>query len=187
MSIITKTGDQGVTGLMYNKRVPKTDPRVEAYGAVDELNAAIGMARATGNHPFVLDPLLQVQGDLIVLMGELATAQEDLERYQKDGFKLVTANLKTKLEVLAQEIESQRISFQGWATPGATLNSAALDVARTTCRRAERRICALLESGEMQNREIIIYLNRLSDVLWLLARWVEALQKDNQTIPSSGG
>jgi cob(I)alamin adenosyltransferase len=183
MSIITKTGDQGMTGLMYNKRVAKTDPKVEAYGAVDELNAAIGMARATGNHPFVLDPLLQVQKDLVVIMGELATAKEDLARYQKDGFSLVTAELKTKLEDVAKEIESQRISFNGWATPGATLNSAALDLARTTCRGAERRVCALLESGETENHEIMIYLNRLSDVLWLLARWVEA-REDQGNLPA---
>ena len=74
---------------------------------------------------------------------------------------------------LVQEIEGQKVSFHGWATPGDSLSSAALDVARTTCRRAERRICALQETNQLQNPEIIIYLNRLSDALWLLARWVE--------------
>ena len=71
------------------------------------------------------------------------------------------------------EIEAQNISFKGWATPGATNHSAALDLARTICRRAERRVCAIQESGELKNPEIIIYLNRLSDLLWLFARWVE--------------
>ena len=173
MSIATKTGDTGTTGLMYNRRVPKSHPRVEAYGSVDELNAAIGLARASASEDFVRDNLLAIQGDLVVLMGELATLPEDLPRYVKDGYKLVTPALTARLDQLVQAIESQRVSFKGWATPGATLNSAALDLARTTCRRAERRACALQEARQLENSEIIIYLNRLSDTLWLLARWVE--------------
>jgi cob(I)alamin adenosyltransferase len=106
-------------------------------------------------------------------MGELATLPEDCGRYLKDGFKLVTAELTAKLDVLVREIEAQNVSFKGWATPGQTAASAALDVARTTCRRAERRVCALREAGQLGNEEIGIYLNRLSDALWLLARWVE--------------
>jgi cob(I)alamin adenosyltransferase len=173
MSIATKTGDAGTTGLMYNRRVSKSHPRVEAYGSVDELNAAIGLARASASAKFVRDNLLAIQGDLVLLMGELATLPEDLPRYVKDGYKLVTANLTSKLDQLVQTIESQQVSFKGWATPGATLNSAALDIARTTCRRAERRACALQEAGQLENSEIVIYLNRLSDTLWLLARWEE--------------
>ena len=173
MSIATKTGDTGQTGVMYNRRVSKCHPRVEAYGSVDELNAAIGLARATAEEGFVRERLLAVQGDLVVLMGELATLVGDLPRYVKDGFKLVTPEMTVKLDQLVKDIEAQNISFKGWATPGATTNSAALDVARTTCRRAERRVCALHEAGELQNPDIIIYLNRLSDTLWLLARWVE--------------
>ena len=79
-----------------------------------------------------------------------------------------------KLEQAIREIESQNISFKGWATPGATVHTAALDLARTVCRRAERRVCALQEADQLQNSEIIIYLNRLADLLWLFARWVEA-------------
>ena len=81
--------------------------------------------------------------------------------------------MTAKLDALVKEIEAQNVSFKGWATPGATKNSAALDLARTVCRRAERRVCALQEAGELKNAEIIIYLNRLSDLLWLFARWVE--------------
>jgi len=173
MSIATKTGDSGTTGLMYNRRVSKCHPRVEAYGTVDELNAAIGMARATAEHDFVRDQLLAIQKDLVILMGELATSVDDLPRYVKDGYSLVTSNLTTKLDLLIQEIEAQNITYKGWATPGTTVNSAALDLARTIGRRAERRACALHESGQLQNAEIIIYLNRLSDLLWLFARWVE--------------
>ncbi len=106
-------------------------------------------------------------------MGVLAVAREDLERYVKGGYTLVTPALTAKLDALVKEIEAQQVSFKGWATPGATLNSAALDVARTVCRRAERRVCDLSGAGEMANDEIIIFLNRLSDLLWLLARWVE--------------
>ena len=173
MSIATKTGDNGTTALMYGRRVPKNHPRVEAYGTVDELNAALGLARATAEHGFIRTNLLAVQQDLVILMGELAVANEDLERYVKGGYSLVMPVLTTKLDVLIKEIESQNVSFKGWATPGATQNSAALDLARTVCRRAERRVCDLQTAGEMKNDEIIIFLNRLSDLLWLLARWVE--------------
>jgi cob(I)alamin adenosyltransferase len=173
MSIVTKTGDKGTTALMYGRRVSKCHPRVEAYGCVDDLNAALGLARATAEHDFVRDNLLPIQQDLVILMGELATAVEDLPRYVKDGYTLVTSQMTHKLDVLVKEIESQKISFKGWATPGANPSSAALDVARTVCRRAERRVCTLQESDQLQNAEIVIYLNRLADLLWLLARWVE--------------
>ena len=173
MSIATKTGDSGTTGLMYNRRVPKTHARVEAYGTVDELNAALGMARASATEDFVRDNLFWIQQGLVDLMGELSVTLEDLPRYAKDGYSLVTPAMTAKLDVLVKEIEAQKVSFKGWATPGASGSSAALDVARTICRRAERRVCAMLEAGELKNAEIIIYLNRLSDLLWLFARWVE--------------
>jgi cob(I)alamin adenosyltransferase len=173
MSIVTKTGDKGMTALMYGRRVSKCHPRVEAYGCVDELNTALGLARATADQPFIRDNLLVIQRDLVTLMGELATAVEDLPRYIKDNYTLVTSQLTLKLDALVREVEAQSVSFKGWATPGACLNSAALDVARTVCRRAERRVCALQEADQLQNSEIIIYLNRLADLLWLLARWVE--------------
>jgi cob(I)alamin adenosyltransferase len=177
MSIATKTGDDGTTALMYGRRVPKTHPRVEAYGAVDELNAALGVARASAEHDFVRNNLLVIQKNLIVLMGEMGVATEDLPRYVKDGYSLVTPAMTATLDALVREIEAQNISFKGWATPGATPPSAALDLARTICRRAERRVCGLKETGELKNAEIIIYLNRLSDLLWLFARWVETKAK----------
>ena len=177
MSIATKTGDKGMTGFMYGRRVPKNHPRVEAYGCVDELNAAMGTARATATADFVRDNLLMIQKDLVILMGELATAAEDLERYVKDGYSLVKPDMTTKLDKLVVEIEAQKVSFKGWATPGASVPSATLDMARTVCRRAERRVCALQEAGQLQNAEIIIYLNRLADLLWLFARWTETQQE----------
>lgn len=178
MSIVTKTGDKGTTGLMYGRRVSKCHPRVEAYGAVDEVNAALGLAKAAAAATFVTEQLGLIQKDLVVLMGELATAVEDLTRYQKDGYSLVAPAMTGRLEVVVKEIEAQQIRFEGWATPGSSTASAALDIARTTCRRAERRVCALHDSGQLQNSEILIYLNRLSDLLWLMARWTETRAMD---------
>lgn len=173
MSIVTKTGDQGTTGLMYNRRVSKCHPRVAAYGAVDELNAAIGMARASASEQFVRENLEMIQKDLVAVMGELATLPEDLDRYVKDGFAVLTPALTGKLEGLVKEIEAQNVSLKGWATPGANAAAAALDLSRTVCRRAERDVCALKEGRQLANDEILIYLNRLSDLLWLFARWSE--------------
>jgi cob(I)alamin adenosyltransferase len=177
MSIITKTGDQGTSAMMYNRRVPKCHPRVEAYGTVDELNAALGLARATAEHDPVRDKLLAVQKDLVVVMAELATAPEDLPRYIKDGYPLVASAMAAQLENWVDEIEAQNVSFHGWATPGSSLHSAALDIARTVCRRAERRVCALQEAAQLHNAEMIVYLNRLSDLLWLLARAADVQAK----------
>ena len=109
MSVATKTGDKGTTGLMYNRRVSKSHPRVEAYGCVDELNTALGMARATATHDFAKDNLLLIQKDLVTLMGELATSVEDLPRYVKDGFQLVTPEMTAKLDKLVAEIEAQKV------------------------------------------------------------------------------
>lgn len=173
MSIATKTGDNGSTGLMYNRRVSKSHPRVEAYGSVDELNTALGLAKASSSESYLREFLEATQHELVILMGELATLPEDLARYQKDGFKRVEASLTGRLDLAVKDLESRQISFKGWATPGATVSSATLDVARTACRRAERRSSSLLEAGQLENQEILVYLNRLSDVLWLLARWVE--------------
>jgi len=183
MSIVTKTGDQGTTALMYGRRVSKCHPRVEAYGCVDELNTALGSARATARHDSLGKHLLAIQHDLVLLMGELATAVEDLPRYVNDGYTLVTPQLTHKLDAMVKEIEAQSISFKGWATPGDCLNSAALDQARTVCRRAERRVCALQEADQLQNAEIIIYLNRLADLLWLMARFVETHRDVSKVVP----
>lgn len=173
MSIATKTGDAGTTALMYGRRVPKSHPRIEACGSIDELNAAIGVARAAATDSFISEKLLPIQQDLIVIMGELATLPEDLPRYAKDGYSLVVSEMVIKLDETVQFVEAQNVSFKGWATPGANLTSAALDLARTICRRAERRVCELRERGDIQNMAILIYLNRLSDALWLMARWAE--------------
>jgi cob(I)alamin adenosyltransferase len=173
VSIATKTGDQGLTALMYNRRVPKTHPRVEAYGAVDELNAALGLARAHATPDPARERLLGLQRELVTVMGELATATEDLPRYVQDGFALVQPAMTAGLESAIKELEASQLQFRGWAMPGANSHAAALDLARTICRRAERNVCHLHEQGQLHNPEIIVYLNRLSDLLWLLGRQAE--------------
>jgi cob(I)alamin adenosyltransferase len=160
---------------MYNRRVSKTDARVEACGAIDEFNSALGVARACRGLVDPSEKLLKIQRDLITLMGEIATLPEDMTRYVKDGFQLVSEGHYSRLETWIQELEARKISFKGWATPGATAKAAALDMARSICRRAERRAQSLIESGSISNRHILIYLNRCSDLLWLLARKEETL------------
>jgi cob(I)alamin adenosyltransferase len=174
MSIATKTGDDGTTGLMFNRRVPKTDPRVAAYGACDELNAALGMARAWTDDAAIGETIFEIQKELVILMGELACAAEDHARYREKGFQFVEPAMHESLTARIDDLEkNQRISYQHWATPGATRSSATLDVARTACRCAERAVYAMREAGFPASEHVTIYLNRLSDLCWLWARYVE--------------
>jgi cob(I)alamin adenosyltransferase len=158
---------------MFNRRVSKTHPRIAAAGAVDELNAALGTARAVAKDEFVAEVLLGAQGRLIGIMGEIATARSDLPRYRRAGFAVLTHAATTELDAVIQRIEGTVALPRGWAFPGGTLAAAQLDVARTVCRRAERHACALRQRRHLRNAEILRYLNRLSDTLWLLARWSE--------------
>ena len=175
MSIVTKTGDEGETSLMYGRRVSKTDPRVEAYGCVDELNAALGLVRAISENEFVAKEILAAQKDLITLMGELATAREDIDRYVKDGFKLTTALMVDRLTSVIIDLEKDKSLYpKDWVIPGGNAVSAVLDFARTTCRRAERSVAALMSDGKDVNGEILRYLNRLSDFCWVLGRYAES-------------
>jgi cob(I)alamin adenosyltransferase len=178
MSIVTKTGDKGETSLMYGRRVSKADPRVDTYGYVDELNAALGLARSICGEKFVSEQILAAQKDLILVMGELATAREDLDRYIKDGFHLTSASMVDQLTAVIVDLQKDKSLYpQDWVVPGATTVSAALDFARTTCRRAERRVAMLIVDEKDFNPEILRYLNRLSDLCWLLARYVDKGEK----------
>ncbi len=166
---------------MYGRRVSKSDPRVDAYGCVDELNAALGLARVTADKGFIADELLSVQKELILVMGELATAPEDLQRYCKDGYDVTTTAMVDRLTAIIDELEKDKLlHYKGWAIPGKTFVSAALDVARTTCRRAERRVALLAEQQPGLNGETLRYLNRLSDLCWLLARYAEHAKTESQ-------
>ncbi len=181
MSIATKTGDNGTTALLFGKRVSKGDLRIDCNGAVDELNAALGMARATltatgGSEAeaFIARPILGIQKELITLMGEIAVTPEDRDRHAKAGFGSIAAESVDRLTAAIDDLEkNHQISFKHWATPGATVESAALDMARTVCRRAERQVTRLHEADPTLNLEILRYLNRLSDLCWLWARWTE--------------
>jgi len=174
MSIATKTGDKGETSLMYGRRVSKTDHRVDAYGCVDELNSALGLARAGVSDEFAQAEIVAAQKELITLMGELATAPQELERYRKDGFEITTSTMVDRVTAAINKIEgSETMKFKDWVIPGGSLPSAALDLARTTCRRAERRVAALVNDDKNFNIDILRYLNRLSDLCWLLARKLE--------------
>jgi cob(I)alamin adenosyltransferase len=174
MSIATKTGDTGETSLMYGRRVPKTDARVDAYGCVDELNASLGLSRVSASNPFLTDQIFGAQKELVIVMGELATAPEDLDRYVKDGFQLTSSAMTDRLTAVVDDLEKNKLGkFKGWAVPGKTKDSATLDLARTVCRRAERRVAALMDADTKFNAEILRYLNRLSDLCWLLARYAE--------------
>jgi cob(I)alamin adenosyltransferase len=174
MSIVTKTGDKGETSLMYGHRVSKHDPRVDAYGCVDELTAALGLARSLARDEFLSDQIFAVQKDLIVVMGELATAAADRERFLKDGFHVTTSEMVDQLTAVIFDLEKDRSLYpKDWVIPGETSVSAALDLARATCRRAERHITAFSASEKDFNPEILRYLNRLSDLCWVLARYAE--------------
>jgi cob(I)alamin adenosyltransferase len=171
MSIVTKTGDHGETSLMYGRRVPKNHPRVEAYGAVDELTAALGLARATSDDKFVADQIFAVQKDLINVMGELSTLPEDRQRYANDRFHIVDAKMVDRIGAAIVDLEKDKSLYpKDWVIPGRKAASAALDLARTICRRAERHVAALNDP----NPEILRYLNRLSDFCWIVARAIEA-------------
>ncbi len=171
MSISTRTGDQGQTGLLYGQRVPKDHPQIEALGACDELNVAIGLARAAGGRAGVLLP---IQHDLVALMGELACAQSDAPRYLESKFKKLEADALSRVDFAAAELEARGLRFDGWATPGAGPLAAALDQARVVARRAERHLVGLpAHAGRTPRPVVLAYINRLSDLLWLLAREAE--------------
>ena len=181
MSIATQTGDLGETSLLFGRRVPKTDLRIGCNGGLDELNAALGMARAClkggVGDPFVTGRLFAIQKELITVMGEIAVLPEDRERHLASDYGAVTSAMVDALTAAVTDLETRhRIEFHRWATPGDGLGSAALEVARTSCRRAERAVLALSENDATLSGEIVRYLNRLSDLLWLWARWVETAE-----------
>ena len=165
MKIYTKTGDAGETGLFGGGRVPKDDPRVRAYGDVDELNATLGFAAALDPAGFESDFLQSLQRDLFSIGAELATPNAGKVRAQ------VGADRVSAIEQVIDKHEATLTPLKNFILPGGTPKAAALHVARTTCRRAERAVVTL--SREQQINPVIIhYLNRLSDLLFVLARAV---------------
>jgi cob(I)alamin adenosyltransferase len=172
-SISTRTGDDGTTGLLYGQRVPKDHPQIEAVGSVDELNASLGLAKATSPDAGRKTALELIQHDLIALMGEVVCAETDMARHAASKFAKVGDAELARVDAAVAAIEAKQVKFDGWATPGATDHSAALELARTAARRAERRLVALPHHGKTVRPVLLQYLNRVSDLLWLMAREAE--------------
>jgi cob(I)alamin adenosyltransferase len=166
MKIYTRTGDKGDTGLFGGVRVPKDDARVEAYGTVDEANAAIGVALAHCYVPIVQRVLTEVQSELFTLGAELASAAGHETRL---GIALLTEAHATRLERAIDEAEAPLPPLKNFVLPGGPPDVAALHMARTIVRRAERRVLTLAQRESVRS-ELIVYLNRLADLLFMLAR-----------------
>lgn len=167
MSITTKTGDQGETGLWSGQRIPKEDLRVECYGTLDELNSFMGEAKHYVKSNEVLKIIEQVQKDLFKIAGELATKEMSFS-------EPVTEKEIDVMTSLIHDFES-KVELSGFVLPGSTIQSAKLDICRTIARRAERRIIALSRIENIA-ATLIIYINRLSDLLYMMARYEEKLE-----------
>jgi cob(I)alamin adenosyltransferase len=178
------TGDEGYTDLLGDERVPKYAPRPEAYGTIDELSSALGLARATVQAPRSPEILLHVQRHLYHVMTELAATPQAAAR-----FPPTTADDVARLERLADELGAQIQLPKEFILPGDTLPGAALDLARAIARRAERIVTRLVHEEQFHNTQVLRYLNRLSSLLFVLARYEDAaagvshvtLAKDNPT------
>lgn len=167
MSVVTKTGDKGETGLLSGERVSKTHSRVEAYGTLDELVSHLGWVRSLKPSPEIASPLKQIQTDLFRLGSELASNKLD------PRWKVVPMNAKDveQLEVWVKEFEPKLGLPRAFVLPGGTPCSAALDMSRTAARRLERKIMALKEAKIYESPEALRYVNRLSDLLFVFARY----------------
>ena len=170
MRIYTKTGDTGETRLLFGGRVSKTDVRCEAYGSTDEAVSAMGLARALSNDARVKEILLQTQHEMFYLGGELATDAQEYENLRKN-FRVITSEMVDRLEGFIDELTDLMELPNAFIVPGASAASGALDLARTSLRTAERRIVSLQEEGILPNPEVLRYANRLSDLLFTLARY----------------
>jgi len=176
MRIYTKKGDTGTTGLLFGgDRVSKADLRTDAYGTTDEAVSALGLARAsigseTDRVEAVLSTLtLRLQRELFVVGAELATHPDRRERLT-DGVSRVTAEMVTALEAEIDELETLVEQPKEFVVPGESMTGAALDLARTTVRRAERRAVGLADAGGLTDSQVVPYLNRLADLLFVMAR-----------------
>src|SRR5918999_2293371 len=166
--IYTKTCDDGTTGLLYGGRVPKDDAATEAYGTTDEAVAALGIVRALAN-PRLAEEILGLQRELFVVGADLATNPAERAKLEP-GVSLVTDEMTERLERRIDELVVERALPQAFIVPGANGGSAALDLARSVIRRAERNVVTMEREGREMNPEVRRYLNRLSDLVFVLAR-----------------
>jgi cob(I)alamin adenosyltransferase len=167
--IYTKTGDDGTTGLLFGGRVPKDDLRTEAYGTSDEAVAALGVARAQIGDAILADLVLRLQRELFVVGAELATGKDAWSKLVP-GTTKVTAEMVAELEAVIDDHVARTEMPQEFVVPGETPASAALDLARAIVRRCERQTVRLTREGALQDGEAVRYLNRLADLLFVLAR-----------------
>jgi cob(I)alamin adenosyltransferase len=179
--IYTGTGDQGTTGLFGGGRVGKDDPRVEAYGAVDELNACLGVVIAHLEPGPLTERLSEIQGDLFTLGAELGCLPGREDRL---GLTLIASGDAKRLEALIDEVETRLTPLKTFVLPGGSRAASFLHQARTVCRRAERRVITARARSPIRD-EILVYLNRLSDLLFVLARDAnrEASQEERAWAP----
>lgn len=174
MKIYTKTGDKGETGLMGGKRLGKDSLRIRAYGEIDELNALLGLCRAKNSHEKLEEMLHQLQRELFDLGADLATPLDSPVHVPRVTEQQVTA-LERWIDTMDEELEP----LKNFILPGGCLLAANLHVARTVCRRAERAIVALQKEEKIGER-VITYVNRMSDLLFMMARYANKLEKSDE-------
>ena len=170
MRIYTRKGDTGTTGLLFGgARVSKADLRTDAYGTTDEAVSALGLARAAIGEGALSELIVRLQRELFVVGAELATHVEKRQKLT-DGVTRVTAEMTTALELEIDALEAKQAMPVEFVIPGESMAGAALDLARTSVRRAERRAVALTNEGGLPESQVVPYLNRLADLLFVMAR-----------------
>ncbi len=184
MRIYTKKGDDGTTGLLYGGRVPKDDVRTEAYGTVDEAVSALGIARAAGLVDRVASIVVRLQREMFIVGAQLATSQENQSKL-REGISRVSPEMTDRAESDIDGLVAEHPLPEEFILPGETAASAALDLGRSIIRRAERQAVAMSRSEVLPDDEILRYLNRVSDLLFTLARYEEA-ERGLQAKPSRG-
>ena len=175
VKIYTRKGDDGTTGLWYGGRVNKSDSRPEAYGSVDEAASELGLARVAAResqNQELYDDILQLQNELFIAGAELATAPEAAGRLEP-GVSKVTTEMVNALETVIDRYMNRVDLPPKFVIPGGTELSARLDVARTAVRRAERRVSAMREQGQLPDDTVLRYLNRASDAVYAMARFAD--------------
>ncbi len=179
MKIYTKTGDKGQTSLLRGGRVPKHHPRVDVYGTMDELNSQIGLVRALNEDTAVEEKLDWIQERLHVLCSDVAAPPSDTEEDAR--IPRISEDNVTRLERMIDEMDEDLPQLMNFILPGGNPAGAALHVARTICRRGERRLTEIAEMGEAINEHSLTFVNRLSDTLFTLARWTNHRAGSDET------
>jgi len=169
----SKQGDRGFTSLLGGQRIPKSGPRPEAYGTLDEASSALGIARAAATRLKTKEIILDLQKDLLILGAELATVAEDMKKYSYQ----ITPEHVTRLERLIEALQVEVKLKKEFILPGETMASAAIDLARAIVRRAERKAVRLFQAKIIDNVDVLRFLNRLADLLFTLARYEENQEK----------